>query len=111
MVQGVIRECLQTLAVPYLLVSPATLKKFATNKGNAKKPEMRKAWLEYAGFDVADDNKVDAAWLRTIGHYFAYDWPTLLPSYPEHFDIATEKLRPAWREVEDVLKLTSSTYV
>jgi len=69
MVQGVIREALQDRDWPYVTVTPATLKKFATGKGNAKKPDMRQAWLEFSGEDVADDNKVDAAWLRVMGLY------------------------------------------
>lgn len=69
MVQGVIRERLQRREIPYILVTPATLKAFATGKGNAKKPDMRAAWLSYAGADVKDDNMVDAAWLREAGLY------------------------------------------
>lgn len=69
MVQGVIRERLQRRDIPYILVTPATLKAFATGKGNAKKPDMRAAWLDYAGLDNKDDNQVDAAWLREAGLY------------------------------------------
>lgn len=92
MVQGVIRETFQDRGIPYITVTPATLKKFATGKGNAKKPDMRRAWLEYTGEDEADDNKVDAAWLRVMGIYLtgqlaqAADWweaPGLQPLKPQ----------------------------
>lgn len=67
MAQGVIRlACLNT-GTPYLTVPAATLKKYATGKGNATKADMRMAWFQRAGEDVRDDNQVDALWLRQIG--------------------------------------------
>lgn len=67
MVQGVIRlACIQQGA-PYVLVSAATLKKFTTGKGNASKADMRMAHFKRTGEDWADDNRVDAYWLRQIG--------------------------------------------
>lgn len=69
MVQGVCRLAMRDLGIPYVTVTPATLKKAATGKGNAKKPDMRAAWLRFSGNDVADDNKVDAAFLREIGEH------------------------------------------
>ena len=65
--QGIVRMVLAQRKIPYVAVPPATLKKFATGKGNADKPAMRAAWLEFSGEDNADDNQVDAAWLRQIG--------------------------------------------
>lgn len=65
--QGIVRMTLAQRGIPYTAVPPATLKKFATGKGNCKKPDMRQAWLEFSGEDNADDNQVDAAWLRQIG--------------------------------------------
>lgn len=67
MVQGVVRLALIQYGIPYIKIPPATLKKFATGKGNADKPAMRAAWLQFSGLDNADDNQVDAAFLRLIG--------------------------------------------
>ena len=67
MAQGVIRlACLNT-GTPYLTVPAATLKKYATGKGNATKADMRMAWFQRAGEDIRDDNQVDALWLRQVG--------------------------------------------
>lgn len=65
--QGIVRMTLAQYKVPYVAIPPATLKKFACGKGNAKKDAMREAWLSYSGEDNADDNQVDAAFLRLIG--------------------------------------------
>ena len=52
---------------PTIEVTPSSLKKFATGKGNANKGDMRMALFKRTGLDVADDNKVDAWWLRAFG--------------------------------------------
>ena len=67
MAQGVIRLALQEKSVPYATVPPASLKKFATGKGNATKSDMRMELFKRTGVDEKDDNKVDAAWLRHMG--------------------------------------------
>jgi Holliday junction resolvasome RuvABC endonuclease subunit len=67
MVHGAVRLELHTQNTPFVLVPPATLKKFATGKGNATKADMRMALYKRAGLDVADDNQVDAAWLHMLG--------------------------------------------
>lgn len=67
MAQGVIRLAAINCGVPYLTVPAASLKKYATGKGNATKADMRMAWYQRAGEDVRDDNQVDALWLRQIG--------------------------------------------
>lgn len=70
MVQGVVRLALIQNRIPYVKIPPATLKKFATGKGNADKLAMREAWLQFSGIDNPDDNQVDAAFLRLIGLHF-----------------------------------------
>ena len=70
MAQGVVRLALLHVDVPYALVPPAAVKKFATGSGNATKADMRMSWFKRTGMDVRDDNQVDAAWLREMGlHY------------------------------------------
>jgi Holliday junction resolvasome RuvABC endonuclease subunit len=70
MAQGAVRLALIECRVPYALVTPATLKKYATGNGGAGKPDMRMALYKRTGLDERDDNKVDAAWLRLAG----LDW-------------------------------------
>lgn len=68
MVQGVVRLVLLQERIPYITVPAATLKKFATGKGNATKPDMRMELFKRTGIDLKDDNQVDAWWLRALGH-------------------------------------------
>lgn len=67
MVHGAIRLACYDHATTYVLVPPATLKKYATGRGNATKADMRMALYQRAGVDVRDDNQVDAWWLRAAG--------------------------------------------
>ena len=66
MAQGAVRIGLNIAEVPYASLSPGTVKKFATGKGNADKPDMRMALYQRAGLDLKDDNQVDAWWLRAL---------------------------------------------
>lgn len=70
MVQGVVRLALMRADCQYAVVPPATLKRYATGKGNATKPDMRMALFQRMGLDLRDDNQVDAIWLRMLG----LDW-------------------------------------
>lgn len=67
MVHGAVRLRLLDWAIPYVLVPPASLKKYATGKGNASKADMAVALYKRAGLELADDNQVDAWWLRALG--------------------------------------------
>jgi Holliday junction resolvasome RuvABC endonuclease subunit len=69
-VHGTVRTLLLDLKVPYAVVPPATLKAYATGKGNADKTAMAIAALKRTGLEFGDDNECDAAWLRWAG----LDW-------------------------------------
>lgn len=60
------------------VVGPSQLKKFATGKGNAPKPDLRMALYQRAGLDVQSDDQVDAYWLRQAGLHLAGD-PSAIP--------------------------------
>lgn len=70
MVHGAVRTALMDAGVPYALVPPATLKAYATGKGNADKTAMALAAFKRSGREFPDDNQCDAAWLR----WAALDW-------------------------------------
>lgn len=67
MVHGAVRSDLIERRIPYAIVPPATLKKYATGKGNADKTAMAMAAYKRAGVEFADDNQCDAWWLRAAG--------------------------------------------
>lgn len=67
MLQGVLRADLLDRGIPFVAVPPATLKVYATGRGNATKADMRMALFKRTGLDEPDDNRVDAAWLRLLG--------------------------------------------
>jgi Holliday junction resolvasome RuvABC endonuclease subunit len=67
---------LHAIGIRTIEASPSTVKKFATGKGNATKPDMRMALFQRAGIDCRDDNQVDAWWLAEIGAHLL-DIPTL----------------------------------
>jgi crossover junction endodeoxyribonuclease RuvC len=64
-----IQEYCAVRGIEHAAVYPATLKKFVTGKGNAKKPAMQEharahGWLE--AMTTGDDNEIDA---RCLLHY------------------------------------------
>lgn len=74
---GVARLTLYDSGIPTVEIPPGVLKKYATGKGNATKPDMRMELYKRSGVDVADDNRVDALWLLAAASE-AYDeglWP------------------------------------
>lgn len=67
---GAVRAMLLDIGLPYVTVAPATLKAYATGKGNADKTAMAMAAYKRAEVEFGDDNQCDAWWLRAAG----LDW-------------------------------------
>lgn len=67
MVHGAVRSMLMMDNIRYALAPPTVLKKYATGRGQATKPDMRMALFQRTDLDVRDDNQVDAYWLRAMG--------------------------------------------
>jgi len=77
---GVVKVALREEGIAVVLVGPSALKKWATGKGNATKPDMRMARLKRTGVDERDDNKNDAWWLRQLALYAYGDESLHLPA-------------------------------
>lgn len=67
MLAGLVRHFLFTQHLPFLLVAPNTLKKYATGNGQAGKVEMYQAAQKRFGYDGTSFDEADALWLRAIG--------------------------------------------
>lgn len=61
--RGIIRMTAAKHGCQVVEVNPSTLKKWATNNGNAKKPQMVRALKTMYGIKVLDDNEADAIWI------------------------------------------------
>lgn len=79
MLHGVVRTDLWRACFDVLLVPPATLKTWATGKGNATKADMRMALYQRFDIDEPDDNRADAHWLWTLGMHVLGDPVVDLP--------------------------------
>jgi crossover junction endodeoxyribonuclease RuvC len=68
---GIIRYSLWMRHILYVEVSPSTLKKFATTKGNCGKDEMIAAAIRKYGFEGCNNNEADAwlLWHMASVHY------------------------------------------
>lgn len=87
---GHIRYHLWDRLVPYVVVPPATLKKFAAGKGNASKDLMVHTAAKL-GCEAHDNNAVDAWFLRQMGLY-RLSFPTA-PDDPTGPDVPATKYR------------------
>lgn len=63
MVHGSVRSMLIENEIKYATLPPASLKKYATGRGNATKTDMAIAALKRGGLEFRDDNECDAWWL------------------------------------------------
>lgn len=71
MLHGAIRLDLLRSRIPYMLLPPSSLKKFATGDGGADKTGMALAALKRLGREYHTSDECDADWLRIAGR-FAY---------------------------------------
>mgnify|MGYP003627273725 CR=1 FL=1 len=70
---GVLKHTCETLKVDYRAYSASEIKKFATGKGNAKKPEMIQACKDNYDINPIDDNEADAVHIYMLAKR---DYPT-----------------------------------
>ncbi len=78
MLHGVIRYGLYRRGIPYLLVAPGQVKKFATGKGNSEKNLVIRAVFQRFNIEADDDNAADAVTLLHIGKAISGLWqPTM----------------------------------
>lgn len=100
MVHGAVRTALMDLGVPYALVPPATLKAYATGKGNADKTAMAIAALKRGGREFPDDNQCDAWWLRAA----ALDWYGS-PEFPLPVEQRKRLAKVDWPVLPEVVRV------
>lgn len=94
---GVVRLALYENSVRFALVAPTSLKKFATGKGNAKKPDMLAAAFKRLGYEGSNFDEVDALWLRTMALDY-YGDPQLPSVIPEAHRVALKAVE--WPKYE-----------
>ncbi|MGH7470350.1 MAG: hypothetical protein ACRENP_20600 [Longimicrobiales bacterium] len=63
---GVVRLALFDAGIPFVDVPPASLKKFATGKGNAPKELILVETVKRLAYQGSDHNECDALWLRLM---------------------------------------------
>lgn len=69
MLHGALRLELKRLPVPYMVLNPTSLKRFATGNPSANKTDMRIAALKRLNREYGTDDECDADWLRVAGRF------------------------------------------
>jgi Holliday junction resolvasome RuvABC endonuclease subunit len=101
MVHATFRLVLMRAGIPYVLLTPQTLKTFATGRHTADKTAMTLAAFKRMDREFTDDNECDAAWLRAAGLY-AYGEPVVdLPK--AHTDVLRKVAWPTLPGASPVL--------
>lgn len=80
MVHGVVRGALIEAHLPYAVVPPNSLKKYATGVGAADKTLMAMAAYKRAGVEFPNDNECDAWWCWVMLHDYLGDPLFSLPA-------------------------------
>jgi crossover junction endodeoxyribonuclease RuvC len=62
-----LRILMEELSWPFILVSPTSLKKYTTGKGNSDKNLMMMSTYKDYGFESMDDNICDSYMLSIVG--------------------------------------------
>jgi crossover junction endodeoxyribonuclease RuvC len=88
----IVRYFLWNNGMPFYLVAPSQLKKFATGKGNSDKSIIIKEIYRKWGADINDDNQADAYVLSRIGHG-VFDVDTKFLSYEQEVISEIKKQR------------------
>lgn len=81
---GVLKVLLQEHNVPYVVVPPVLVKKYATGSTSAKKKHMLKAAREHGAL-VVDDNQADAFFLAHIAR--AYILPFVVGRFEHRYEM------------------------
>lgn len=68
---GVVKVALHEWSVPFVVVSPTSLKMYATGKGNAKKEDMKLAAYKRYGREFRTNDECDAFLLMALGLDYA----------------------------------------
>ena len=79
---GAVRLCLYQRGLPFTIIPPKRLKKWATNDGNASKEKVLIAAIRETAashFDIGNNNEADAFFLWQMGTAFLTG--SLLPKY------------------------------
>lgn len=102
MLHGVIRLALADavdtgFVQAVVFVPPASLKRYATGKGNAGKPQVMAEAIRRLDYQGSDDNEADALWLRQLG--LARYAPDLAVAVPQTHLRALDGI--AWPDLEE----------
>lgn len=82
---GVLRLAVFRVAVPFAVVNPATVKKFATGRGNCKKSDVLLAASRQLGYSGNSHNEADALWIlqMALSWYLPHEAQCKLTKYRE----------------------------
>ena len=87
-----VRELLWSKDIPFVIVSPSTLKKFVTGKGNAKKDQMLLETYKRYNVSFEDDNLCDAFGLAKIGEALSAANPPITKEQDQTIEILRKQL-------------------